>query len=122
MADPTVLDASALHPCQYCAGARTLSHYPWRDPGYWVECTGCDNKVAGSTEDDAREGWNAVNGPRDVAPEDVMDVEAARLQPLLTDGFLHTLQVAHQTYVGANQPPEAHHFVDWCATLAGKEL
>lgn len=88
MTDPLVLDATSLNPCRYCAGARTLSKYPWRDPAYWAECDGCDNEVAGTTEEDASDGWNAVNPLCDVAPEEVSVASAALLTQRPTTEFL----------------------------------
>lgn len=118
MADPVIHPADDLNPCATCAGHRQLTERSWSDPRFWVTCDGCGALVGGETLEDAKRGWNAVNAPREVAPEDILAHESRLVQRLLTPDVLSALAHAQALWDASGQTGGIERFVAWCHTLA----
>lgn len=114
MAELEYFSTDDLNPCAQCAGHRHLVKRSWSDPQFWVTCDGCNTMVGGETAADARLGWNAVNAPREVAPEDVLAHEAALLQKQLTPPVLAALDQAQALWYTSGQTGSVETFVAWC--------
>jgi hypothetical protein len=103
MADPERLDASALHPCKDCDGARSLTRYAWRAPGYWAECRHCGTSAVGDSAAAALAAWNTEHPARALAPEDELGAPEAVQEPASTIDALctHGTHVAHKLPSGS---------------------
>jgi hypothetical protein len=93
----------------------------WRDPAYWVTCTGCGNAVAGTSMEEAVEAWDEANPMRDVSAEEAQAIEATMLQARLTPAMVDLMEEAVDIYSRSGQPQTCAAFLEWCAGIAAME-